>query len=369
MSSNTTSMASPTAAADPFNQNFTLLLPDGSPFYVGISDLDAWYIYSVYVSIEYASQLGASIALLVVLILLTKPDKRLSPIFLINASALLLNFLRLLLACLYFTGPFSEAYAYLVGDFTRINPSAYGVSVAAEVLVVITTMLVELSLLLQTHVVCLTLRRIYRTTLLVISSLVASTCIGWRVYLGVVNIQLTLSTISPLTILPKIESISNFVTTASIFWFSAIFVSKLGHAIHRRRKLGLRKWGSMQIIFAMGCQTLVIPGRYLLYHFHGLKSVGSNTLEALFSALQYLIDFPAIASFVLTLVALFLPLSSLWASASVEGNSASPKEPSFVQMRKGGFGAGKKDSLSEGSSSWYSPTTDRFSGKGGGFAV
>ena len=70
----------------------------------------------------------------------------------------------------------------------------------------------------------------------------------------------------------------------------------------------------------------------------------------------------------LSLVVLFLPLSSIWASASVEANTA-PKHPTFVMERKAPMAA-KKDSLSEGSTTWYSPTTDGFSGtQVGGIAV
>ncbi|KAI4154982.1 MAG: hypothetical protein LQ340_001291 [Diploschistes diacapsis] len=374
MSSDNTSMAAPMPPANPYNQSFTLLMPDGTPFNLSISDLDAWYSYSVYVSIEYATQLGASLILLVTLALLTKPDKRHSPIFLINAAALFFNFLRLLLSCLYFGGPFSEAYTVLALDYDDVPTSAYGVSITAEIGTVMVLILVQLSLILQTQVVCLTLASIYRQILLGVSSMIGAVDIGWRLYLAVVNIQCTLGT-NDCTVMSSVEAITNFVTTASIFWFSAVFVAKLGHAIHRRRKLGLRRWGSMHIIFTMGCQTLIIPGRYLLAivlrhllprQWH--SAVRTNLFEAFFSALQYLINFPAIGSFVLTLVAIFLPFSSLWATTAIDGlnRTTAPQPPRLAIKAKTVV---PTSSYESGSDAWVGSKKEEFAFGAAGIEV
>ena len=385
MSSSAADTAGPAPPSDPFNQNLTMLLPDGTPLNITISDLDDWYLYSVYVSIEYASQLGACLILLTTLVLLTKPDKRHSPIFLLNASALFFNVLRLLLGCIYFAGPFSEAYIFFSGDYAAVPRSAYNVSVTTEVGTVLVLVLVQLSLILQTHVVCLTLRRAYRHGLLGVSSAVASVAVAWRLYLAVVNIQLILSPDAEGvdTELPRIQAVSNFVTTASIFWFSAVFVAKLAHALRRRHRLGLRRWGPMQIIFTMGCQTLVIPGEsypHQLPKSPNLVKVACATaaddLLALFSALQYLIDFAAIGSFVVTLVAIFLPLSSLWAAATIDGQAGAgataQRQQPVMKARK--FVAGKDStaSSSEGTASdafWLTPTRNEFGGDGVGIEV
>jgi len=45
---------------------------------------------------------------------------------------------------------------------------------------------------------------------------------------------------------------------------------------------------------------------------------------AIFSILQYFVHLPAMASNVLTLVVIFLPLSSLWASASTTSQGSQP---------------------------------------------
>src|SRR5437667_12484171 len=97
---------------DPFKQSFTLLLPDGTPFNVTIPAVDAFAFYDTRICASFGSQLGASLILLVVLAIITKPEKRRSPIFITNMLSLVLNTLRCLLQILYFSSPWSEVYAF-----------------------------------------------------------------------------------------------------------------------------------------------------------------------------------------------------------------------------------------------------------------
>lgn len=265
-------MASDTAF-DPFVQTFTLLLADGQPFNVTIPDLDDFIFYSVEICINYAAQLGASVVLLVVLALLTKADKRSSPIFILNCLSLVFNVIRNVLQCLYFTGPFSESYAYFGQDYSRVPTSAYAISVTATVFTFLLLVCIEISLLLQVQVVCLTLRQLYRHVIFAISLSVAMLAIGFRLALVVLNSQAIVS-LTYLTPLDWIINASSITATLSICWFCAAFITKLGFALYQRRKLGLRRFGPMQIIFIMGCQSLVIPGKLFV---HRVKEASTNS--------------------------------------------------------------------------------------------
>ncbi|KAL8665657.1 MAG: hypothetical protein Q9168_007659 [Polycauliona sp. 1 TL-2023] len=290
------SMAASTAF-DPYSQSFTLLLRDGTPFNVTLPDLDDFILYSVQISINYAAQLGACLLFLIVLLLLTKPDKRRSPIFAINAVALTLNFLRTLLQCIYFTGPFNEVYAYFAVDYSKVSSSDYANQVAITILTFALLVCVEVSLLLQVRVVCITVRRAYRRTILTLSIVIAGLAICFRLAFAIENIKAILA-LASLFPLHWLASATNITTSISICWFCATFIVKLGFALDQRKKLGVGSFGPMQIIFIMGCQTLIIP--------------------AIFSIVQYTVDLPSMDSNVLTLVTIFLPLSSLWASASLD---------------------------------------------------
>lgn len=249
----------PPAPFDPFSQSFTLHLSDSTPFNLSIPDLDDFVLYNVQICINYGAQLGGSLILLIVLLLLTKPDKRLSPIFIINSISLSLNVIRNVLQCLYFTSPFSEVYAYFGADYSRVPGSAYATSVTATVLTFLLLVCVEVSLILQVRAVCVTLPKMQRQAIFVLSNIIALMAIAFRFALCAENSRYIVSLIY-LSQLKWLESAANITTTLSICWFCAVFTSKLAFALIERRKLGLSCFGPMQIIFIMGLQTLIIPG-------------------------------------------------------------------------------------------------------------
>lgn len=251
-------MASP-GSFDPFTQNFTLRLDDGTPFIVSIPDVDEFYLYSIQICINYAAQLGASSILLIALLVLTKPDKRLTPVFILNSLALGLNIIRNVLQCLYFTSPFLKMYAHFGQDYSRVPRSAYATSVAATVLAVLLLICIEVSLVLQVRVVCFLLVPVYRRAIFAFSAITALLAVGFRLALCVENSKFIIS-LEPPSSLNWLESAANITTSISICWFCAVFVTKLGFALHERRQLGLKRFGPMQIIFIMGCQTLIVPG-------------------------------------------------------------------------------------------------------------
>ena len=244
---------------DPFMQSFTLVSPIDGPFNVSLPDLNDYILYKVEICTNYGAQLGASIATLVMLLLLTKPDKRLSTILLINTLSLIFNIIRNVLQCLYFTGPFADTYAYFAQDFSRVHPTNYAISITATVLTLLLQISIELSLCMQARVVCITLRQLHQHLILAVSAVVALLAIGFRFAYVVLN-DVAIMAAAPEDNLYWIGSATNITTCISIFWFCAVFVTKLGLALRQRRKLGLGQFGPMQILFIMGCQTLVVPG-------------------------------------------------------------------------------------------------------------
>ena len=245
---------------DPFTQTITLRLADGTPLALGLSELDRFMLYNLRICINLASQIGASVILLVVLLLLTKPDKRRAPIFITNTLSLSLNVIRNVLQCLYFTGPFSRIYTYFGQDYSHVAGKDYAASVAAAIMPLLLLICVECSLLLQLRVVCCTLPKLYRQIVYTASVLIASLAVALRLALAVENSKIILHWDYHASI-KWLGDASNITTSISICYFCAAFVTKLGFALNQRRKLGLGQFGPMQIIFIMGCQTLFIPGR------------------------------------------------------------------------------------------------------------
>lgn len=241
-----------------FDQSVSLMTHMG-PTDIPVPDIDAFFFYNVELCINYGAQIGASIVLLVALLLLSKPDKRGTSIFVVNALSLTFNIIRTVLFSVYFTSPFSEFYAYFGQDYSRVPRHVYATSVASTVFQLLTLVAVEVSLCLQMRVVCVTLRKIYQQGLLVISTLIALIAIGFRTALMIENCQYIVATL-PEDKLAWLNSTSNITASVSICWFCLVFVIKLGLALDQRRKLGVGRFGPMQVIFIMGCQTLIVPG-------------------------------------------------------------------------------------------------------------
>lgn len=315
---------------DPFTQSFALLYADGTPFNVSIPELDWFVRYNTKICINYASQLGGSIVLLVVLALLTKPEKRYSPIFFLNATALLLNVVRLICMCLYFTGAWSESYAYLAEDYSRVHRSDYSNSVAGVIFTFLLLVCIELSLVLQTQIICVTLNSICRALILIFSTVIALVTIGFKFATAILSAKYILSA-SSFARWVWLQSASNIVVTISVCFFSTVFAVKLGIAIFHRRKMGLKQFGPMQAIFITSTQTMIVPGRYMVAFLTKCKS--SHT-SAIFSIMQYVSSIPEMESNVLTLVAIFLPLSSIWAAASIRSQQPEPTYGSQKSMLK-----------------------------------
>ncbi|KAL4900792.1 hypothetical protein BDW74DRAFT_90264 [Aspergillus multicolor] len=287
---------------DPWNQTITFRLGDGTPVDIPLDFIDMTLQYALRATISYASQLGASLILFVILVLLTRAEKRYSYVFWLNGLSLLLNIARLLCTMLYFTSNFFTTYALVSRDLSRVHQRDYATSILGAVFNALLMTTAEISLVLQVQVVCSNLRRIYRRGLLCLSAVVAAVVIIFRYWLMGINCKIVIEGSDPRRI-NWLESTANIIFTSSICFFCAIFVTKLGLAIRLRRTLGMTDFGPMKVVFIMGCQTLIIP--------------------AILSITHYFVEVPELNSNVVTLVILSLPLSSIWAG-TVLGKPSTP---------------------------------------------
>lgn len=254
---------------DPSTQIFTLYQADGiTPFNVSITDLDVHDVYKGQICINYGAQLGASILMLLVVSLITRESKRRSSLFFLNIFSLFLSTIRTLLQTLYWIGPFNENYAYFSGDFSAVPRSAYASSVASIIMTFILLCTIQVSLVMQTSVVCSTLRSNYRLGLTMLSTVVALLAIGFRFANMVQNAEAILA-IAEEYYLMWIASASLITETISIWYFCTIFTGKLAITLYQRRKLGMKQWGPMQIICIMGGCTMFIPCKS---HYHTPKT-------------------------------------------------------------------------------------------------
>ncbi|KAJ5769490.1 Fungal pheromone mating factor STE2 GPCR [Penicillium odoratum] len=301
------------ASWNPEQQNVTFLGKDKQPITISLPSLDQFFQYNIKRCIDYGSQLGATVVLFVIMVLLTRRDKRRSVIFILNSLALIFNFLRLLFQANYYTTGFERVYAFVSGDYSEVETSAYALSVVAVIFESLTVICFECSLVFQVHVICATLRRRHRQILFVFSIVMALVPIGFRAGWMVMNC-IEIVNVSSFADIHWLESATTIVITISICFFCTVFVTKLGFAIRQRRRLGVRDFGPMKAIFICGCQTLIVP--------------------TICTIIQYFVLLPGLSSMVFTLVTISLPLSSLWAGATLEprrGDSVTPQNRNLWQ--------------------------------------
>ncbi|KAJ8611124.1 hypothetical protein MRB53_038119 [Persea americana] len=305
---------------DARHQTIIVYSADGTPNPVPVPAIDDFIYYGIRICINYSSQIGASVMLLVALLLLTRPEKRKTPIFALNAAALFLNTIRSILQCLYFTGSFYDFYIFFTGSQYLVPSSEYATSITGVVFTFFVLLCIEASLTFQTRAVCAAMDEKLRLPAIGLSTIVALTAVAFRFALTIKNCM-AITAVEHEERPEKFQWVaaaSNYTTLASICFFSLIFVVKLGFAMQQRKKLGIKQFGPMQIFFIMGCQTMITCT-----------------------------NVPELGSQVLTVTAIFLPLSAMWASASVRGKGVSTSKADSAHRNLLG-GSTKMSNMSSG---------------------
>ncbi|ELR07441.1 hypothetical protein VC83_03123 [Pseudogymnoascus destructans] len=301
---------------DPTRQNITIYTPDGTPVVATLPMINLFNRQNNEICVVYGCQLGASLIMFLVVLLTTRVSKRKSPIFVLNVLSLIISCLRSLLQILYYIGPWTEIYRYLSFDYSTVPASAYANSVAATLLTLFLLITIEASLVLQTNVVCKSMSSHIRWPVTALSMVVSLLAISFRFGLTIRNIEGILgATVKSDSLM--FSGASLISETASIWFFCTIFVIKLGWTLYQRKKMGLKQWGPMQIITIMAGCTMLIPSLFTVLEFFPEET------------------FYEAGTLAICLVAILLPLSSVWAAAAIDGDEpvrphgSTPKFASF----------------------------------------
>lgn len=319
---------------DGFMQNVTIISP-ALPFYPNgtgplvptlvtfpIARLIENKYYAMQATAVWGSQIGAVVIMLVVVAITTRRSKILQPIFLLNIMSLVLALIRSSMYLAAWFNIFNNIYVQMAEDYSGVPQSTINQSCVTVVFTLLLVITIEASLVLQTEVVCKTIAPLFRYTILALSVGLVLLAIACRFALAVMNIQLILGLGQP-NALGQVAKIVQATQIASIWFFCAIFVAKLGWTMWLRRRMGMKQWGPMQIICISGGCTLIIPCKpYLLLHTKPRPPSQHdfiNTTPAIFGLLEFFPNhsFADAGPAALTIVSIFLPLSSVWASMAV----------------------------------------------------
>lgn len=247
---------------NPHRQKIVLYYPDGYNITFRVSVITQANREAALWTFTHSIQIGACAVLLVLLGLLTRAEKRRSPIFVCNVLSLVFVILRSATALEYYMGGFYDAYSYFAYDYSDLNPSSRYVSIASGVCALILRVVIQLSLILQLRIVFDSEPK-RRDLLTALTSTVALLATALYFKVLVENSKSTMEPYVGIYVAGWTYPAAKATLAASISIFSAIFVFKLARAIRRRKDLGLKKFGALQIIFIFGCQTMILPGMSL----------------------------------------------------------------------------------------------------------
>lgn len=253
-------------------------MSNGDLFSTTMAEIDFMRQYGVRIAINWATQIGATIILLLVLLLLTRREKRSSSIFIMNAFCLVLNAIRSILQSVWLTTPFYHPYAIVASDFSRVTNADRAITVASNTIMLMLVIGIMVSLSLQVWVVCITAKPLQKLVIMGVTSLVALVAIGYRFAVTVVSNKQTMKDAN-MTPYSSLVTDMNISFAVAVWIYCLIFTFKLGYALLQRKRLRMTQFGPMQIIFIMGCQTMVVPGKRLR-HFTYRSHINSSQLSS-----------------------------------------------------------------------------------------
>lgn len=207
-----------------------------------------------------SSQIGATAVMLIVVMLLTPHARRKNFIFAVNLVTLLCNLVRVTTYTMYFLAGFSTPRGLLTRTRVDAGTGAYVNSTLSCAFNALTVYLIEASLFWQTYKVISPAIKQRNRVMIISASSVAVTAplITSTLLLGTTLDALWNGKIND----SRFQIAETFAFAISICYFSLMFVVKLLSVIRFRRKIGNDKFGAMQVICLMFCQSMIVPGSY-----------------------------------------------------------------------------------------------------------
>lgn len=263
----------------------------------------------------HAAAIAISGSFILLLTLFVK--KKLTPIFILNQSILVLLIIRSALFMAFQLGPMGSITTAFTGIIILENQDKYKISVAANGVYIILVTLIEVSFTYQIFIIFKSPEvRKLRFILTTFSSMIGMAVFGLYVNSAIHQTKYYESLYNntePLVVNSWVYGCPYWVFSASIYFMCIVLVMKLYFAIKTRRYLGLKQFLSYHILLIMFSQALLIPSILVILNYCLAKRLNNTDVF-----LQLSVIFTAIS----------LPFTSFW--SSVANNSRSLlNSPSF----------------------------------------
>ncbi|RPA82348.1 hypothetical protein BJ508DRAFT_90943 [Ascobolus immersus RN42] len=244
---------------------------------------------------SFGVQFGGALMLLILLFIVTSSQRRKRAVFMINVVGLILLAVRGILQMNFVNSAWASFYAIFTDDYQFVAQHNTNTSMFMNIVNILIILVIELGLVFQIRTIFFTsptYRRVF-------------TLIGVVIGLGVMASQCLIAALQMMNTLHDM-TFSYFnrsmrwtrVTfAASVMYYTALLVGKLGYTLWIQRRMSLQKFGPLQIIFIMSCQAMVVPGV--------LVSLEAGNFE----------KFAGIGTLGQAAVIFSLPLSAIWAAS------------------------------------------------------
>ncbi|KAK6339544.1 Proteasome subunit beta type-5 [Orbilia javanica] len=288
----------PVEGFDPQTNPIYYFYPDGGNMTFTMAQIDSFRRDQLFTNGIFATQVGAAIAALFVMICITAIEKRKTPIFKANFINILLVILRGILFMHYFMSGLTKTYTIFTWDISGVPVSDINASIVSSVLSLLLMIGTQVSLLLQVRI-CWALNPRSKTRILATCCSVSGTATAAYLALGVYIIQLQ-GRPPDTRIIKWANPLVNALVALSIVVFSATFTWRMYQSVRNRRRMGFVGLGSLESLLVSGVQTLIFP--------------------AVFCIIENFVKFAGSASLAQATIAIALPISHVWAS-TVQANS------------------------------------------------
>ncbi|KAM0465936.1 hypothetical protein ACHAPV_000885 [Trichoderma viride] len=265
---------------DPTTQDVTLRIsPSGPPLHIPLSLIDSFNDETVSIVLNYGTQLGAAITMLLVVLFTTPPSKFLRTAHLLHLLGLLVCIVRTVLLALYFESPFAHFYAVWSNDYSGVPAWTYRESVAGTVFSMLLVAVNDVALMNQAWTMVSLWPTGTKYVLCAVSLLVSLLSVAARTAFTVIQCKAIydLTPAIQFTWLVHAMVILNICTTV---WFCALFNSKIIiHLITNRGVLPSRRAMSpMEVLVVTNGVLMIIPVIFAFIEFRPILNFESSSL-------------------------------------------------------------------------------------------
>ncbi|KAH7259991.1 hypothetical protein MRS44_008632 [Fusarium solani] len=289
---------------DPYTQNVTFFLADGkTEVQIPMPVLDAFRREITSICINYGTQFGACVIMLITLLIMTPAAKFRRASNILHVLGLIVCAIRMLLLGLYWPSVFTDFYHFWARDYSHIPQSEFARSVAANVMSLLLVIIIELALMNQAWTMVSLWPDVWKYVIAVSSGIITLLTIASRIAFTVHQNKANLNLAPASTNLWLIHWMV-VMNVVSISWFCAIFNIKLiWHLISNRGVLpSYKALTPMEVLVMTNGILMIVP--------------------VIFAGLEWghWINFES-ASLTLTSVAIILPMGTLTAQRMAQNGS------------------------------------------------